>query len=421
MNRKQRKPYNMMLMSISMMLGLSVMYSVYVFGFDQGKMEAGSLQRTLMKFLFSLMFFFSIRRYVDKKSFLLNLALKLPIVFLVLFSVVGVLAFLYSPDAYDSSYAQALNIVFFAPILFVDWNKSGGDQLYRDIWKTIALIAIIQVITDPLLKAYTNVHWEDNALIGGMGNPNVFGLFLIIAAVYVYTFVASPIKLASIPLSVIPLLTGSLVCSLIGLSFAAFVVLNEFIYSNRRVKLLLACLLLALTFLALNLVNMEMTGLLAATHAFGKIEGLLTFFAVHDPSQAGSIAGRIAYVKDGFDLMKDSPLSLIFGHPGFLPMFNGDGLWISVIVTHGIPFTLLFFSTNIYVIFRSSRYKKPEFVFSFFVLIIMQLFFITNRILDYWPAALIYLLPFCYCAVRNVRGRVITDVDPATLDCAVSR
>ena len=48
------------------------------------------------------------------------------------------------------------------------------------------------------------------------------------------------------------------------------------------------------------------------------------------------------------------------------------------------------------------------------VVLAMLAFFITNRILDYWPAALLYLLAFSYLTNRGFRPRSVAE-SPAAL------
>ena len=386
------RPYALLL---SLVVGLSVMYSIYFFDFNQGNIDGGTMERTILKIFYLLTFSFSLYRFLEVRSFLLNISVKLPLVFLLIFSFVGSLTFL------EGSYGQAMNIVFFAPVLLINWNKLGGDELYRYIWKAITVVVVVQFITDPILKAYTGVRWDNNALVGGMGNPNVYGLFLLISATYIYLFSKSYLRMLSVPVALIAILTGSLVCTLFAVVMAVVITVRYFILGSFLAKgallLVFASLLSIVEFLNINL-----RGFLGIEHAFGKIEGVLS---LSDAGvQVGSVDGRLEYFKEGLNLMKDYPGSLLVGHPDYLPMFNGDGTWISFIVTHGIPFTLLFQLSNLYLIIRSARSPKMEFVFSFFVLIMFQVFFITNRILDYWPAGFVYLLAFSYCATRGVYG-----------------
>jgi hypothetical protein len=390
---KEYRPYVLL---FCMAVGLSIMYSVYLFEFDQGMIEGGTLERTLLKLFFMLSFSFSIYQFLDIKSILVNFAVKLPLVFLLLFSLVASLTVL------EGSYTQAINIVFFAPVLFVNWNKRGGDNLYKYIWKVIALTVIVQLVMDPVLKAYTGVRWENNALIGGMGNPNVYGLFLLVTAVYLYLYSKSFLRMLSVPVALIAILTGSLVCGLVAVLLAFMIMIRYFMLGGYIAKgaLLLLCFTL-FSFGAL-FTDADLTEFGALEHAVGKIKGLLSNSFVDAGGELASVGGRLDYINEGLELMKDDPVSLLVGHPHYLPMFNGDGTWVSFIVTHGIPFTLLFQLSNLYIIVRAFRSTKVEFAFSIYILIMFQVFFVTNRILDYWPAGFLYLLAFSYCATRGV-------------------
>ena len=377
-------------------MGLSVLFSIYFFEFEQGVIQGGGLERTLQKLFFFLTFTFSLRRFLDVRTFMLNMAVKLPLIFLIVFSFVGSLTFL------EGSYVQAINIVFFFPVLFINWNKPGGDELYRYILKVITFIVVVQLIMDPVLKAYTGVRWDNNALVGGMGNPNVYGLFLLVSAGYLYLFSKSFLRILSVPLALSATLTGSLVCALLAVLLALMIIISYFIRSGYLGKSAMILLIVPLVgfLIAFSYNNSE--EILGLLHVISKIEGL--FSLTDEGQQIGSVDGRLDYAQEGLNLMIDNPISMIVGHPNFLPMFNGDGTWISFIVTHGILFTLLFQLSNLYLILRGARFPQLEFLFSVIVLIMFQAFFITNRILDYWPAGFVYLMVFSYCATRRVCG-----------------
>jgi hypothetical protein len=56
------------------------------------------------------------------------------------------------------------------------------------------------------------------------------------------------------------------------------------------------------------------------------------------------------------------------------------------------------------VIYRAIVSRSRDLLFSGGVVAFMLVFFVTNRILDYWPAPLVYLLAFSYLTTRQMRG-----------------
>ena len=133
-------------------------------------------------------------------------------------------------------------------------------------------------------------------------------------------------------------------------------------------------------------------------HAYLKVKGLITA----DLFNVGSVRGRIKWMIVGLELMKDNPLSIVFGHPGFLPFYTGDGFFFALLVTLGLPVVLLFFVSNIYLVFKGIFTNDPLLKFASYTLIVYLAFFCTNRILDYWPSGFMYLLVFSYlCRANN--------------------
>lgn len=378
------------ILCISLVLCLSIMYQIYFLEFHDGEIIGGGLFRLSLKIVFLLLFLISIKRYLLWGALFLNLPYKIPLFYIIstLFILIPFLS---------GSYYQALNIFFFLPILFIDWNKPGHDNLYIVTWKIIVAVVFIQLLLDPIFKAYTEVSWSNSAFIGGMGNPNVFGLFLIVSGIACSILLSSRFKYMSIVLFLSTVLTGSLVTSIIGLS--CFFLQISYLLFRSPVK----SLFFIIAPLTILIVSKKYVDYIAINHALNKFIALLQFASGKYESGSESITARTDYFENGLNLVADSPLSLMFGHPGFMPMYNGDGLWVSFFVTYGLPVTLCFFVVNLLLCYRGVISRSPDLLFSSCVIIVMLVYFITNRILDYWPAALIYMLAFTYLATKGVR------------------
>jgi hypothetical protein len=378
----------------SLCLCTSILYQVYADGFDEGALTGGGLQRFLLKAVSLVAFTFSIRPLLSVDAVGVNLVLKLPLLF-----VVGTIVIV-SPSL-TGSYLQALNICFFLPVLFIDWNIEGGARAYRFIWKTITGVVLVQLLLEPAFRLKFGVLWANGAVMGGMGNPNVFGAFLIASGLASWMLLGVRLRHLALVFFLATILTGSLVSFLVGFSGAALYLLSRL----RRwpLRFLAYSGLILVPILSWVVASDLISGTGAIDHALGKLQALQNFSIQGAGSGPASLTARQQYLAEGLSMMAESPLSVLVGHPHFTAMYNGDGLWTSFLVSYGLPVTLLFLLANLVVVFRGFSVRSSDLFFSACVIVVMLVFFVTNRILDYWPTALIYLLPFSYLTNKGIR------------------
>jgi hypothetical protein len=378
----------------SLCVCMSIMYQVYSGSFDEGAVTGGGAQRFLLKLVSIAAFTFSIRRLLSVDAVGANLVLKLPLLF-----VAGTILIV-SPLLTGSD-LQALNICFFLPVLLIDWNSEGAAQVYRIIWKVIAGVVLVQLLLEPAVRLKFGVLWANGAVIGGMGNPNVYGAFLIASGLASWMLLGGRLRHLAIVFFVATILTGSLVSFMVGFSAAAFYLLS--LLRRSPVRFLVYASLILVPLLSLLVISDLISGTGAMDHALGKLQDLQNFSTQNAGSGPASLTARQEYLADGLRMMAESPVSVLVGHPDFAAMYNGDGLWTSFLVSYGLPVTLLFLAANLVVIFRGFLARSPDMFFSACVIVVMLVFFVTNRILDYWPTALIYLLPFSYLTNKGIR------------------
>lgn len=383
------------LLTGSIVLGLSILYQVYIYDFEQGVLSGGESSRLVLKALAAGVFVAALRPYLSIRAFALNLPLKLPLLF-VAATILCISPFL-TPD-----YKQALNLLFFLPVFLIDWNRYGADALFRLIWKIVTSVVLIQLVLDPVCKLYFHAGWDNAAVIGGMGNPNVFGVFLICAGL-ACRFLLRDSRLGRFGplLFVATVATGSLAASLVGVT--CLLIQLVFLTLHRPVRgAAVAGVLLGI--LSGSTILFEiLTDSPSITHAFQKAESLQQLLA-GGGAESDSFSIRIQYLRTGLEMLSDSPAGIIVGHPGAVPMYNGDGLLTSFIVTYGVPVTLSFLAANLWAVSRARRRSSSETRFSGAVVLAFLAFFVTNRILDYWPTALAYLLSFSYLTNKGFRA-----------------
>jgi hypothetical protein len=392
-----------LLLVASLCLGLSILYQVYIYDFSEGVLVGGERPRLALKVVFMLLFMVAVRKHCSLAAFTMNFVLKIPLLFIAA-SIVAIAPFLIS------EYLQALNLLFFLPLLFVDWNLPGGRRLYRNIWAILVVIVVVQLLLDPLLKLYFKVGWSNAALIGGMGNPNVFGIFLVAAGLASALLLQQRFKYLSTVLFLTTILTGSLAATIIGFMCVLIQMVSVLIRTPSRTLLLLGLLavLLPLSTVAISVV----ADARAITHAFNKFLVLTDLLTGGGGAESESVSIRMDYTQRGLSMIADSPLSVITGHPGGAPMYSGDGMWVALLVTYGLPLTLCFLLVNLTVIYRALRDGSRDLFFSGCMVTVTMAFLVTNRILDYWPSAFVYLLAFSYLTNRSVHRYELVEQFP---------
>ena len=368
------------------------MYQVYFIDFQDGVLEGGGT-RLAMKIASVGIIYFILRNYFSFRAFVLNLGIKLPLL-IVSCSILLLIPIL------SALYLQAVNIAFFLPLLLIDWNRVDAALLYRYIWLVVAGCTGLQLVLDPIIRPYMAGGWENQAFIGGMGNPNVFGVFMTCAGLACWFFLKPPCRYLCIPLYAATALTGSLAAALAGWSCLGVLMLSLFARAPFKA---LCITLYVLVPLGLAVLQVDaIADSRAAGHAWLKLQAVGSLLTDGIASGSSSISIRTTYATEGFALLAAYPYALLTGHPNMIPMFNGDGLWVSFIVTYGLPVTLAFLLSNLYVLSRGIRSSSIPMRFSAAIISVILFFFVTNRILDYWPVSFMYLLAFTFLATYRV-------------------
>jgi hypothetical protein len=391
------------LIFISLLLIFSLLYQVYFYGFESGNIEGGEINRFVVKVSSTLLLLVQLRKYMSVKATFCNLKVKAPIYFICINYIV-------LAPLLEGTYIQVLNSILMLPILFIDWSTERARSLYFKIFSFISIIIAIQLIIEPFLRANYRI-WENGAFIGGVGNPNSFGVMLILSGIFFIIFFSrSYIKYIGLLLILSTIFTGSL-ASVVASAILLFVILTKF--NNKG---LLICMILIITVPIIYL-GSYMEDIASLVHLLGKSQSLLEALLFEGNQGSESISLRAEYTMNGLNMLIEYPVSIIFGHPNFLPMYNGDGLVISFLVTFGLPFTLYFICVNFYLLAKSFKSKNASVLFSSLGLMVFLIFFISNRILDYWPMSLPYFLFLSFLAsnIYSVSSpRIIEKIDVET-------
>jgi len=135
--------------------------------------QGDGLQRFFLKIFALSLVYVSLYKSFSVRALRYNLILKVPLIYY-LATVVAVFPFTYS-----NAYIQSINLVLFAPLLCLDFRGENGEAIFTKLVKIIVWVVCLQLVLDLVIK------WFDLNLVatilGGMGNANTFGLYLIVA------------------------------------------------------------------------------------------------------------------------------------------------------------------------------------------------------------------------------------------------
>jgi hypothetical protein len=368
---------------IGVSLGLSILFQIYWLGMTDTTMgEGGAAFRLAMKICSLFFIYVGLYRSFSVRTLTYNMPLKLPLLYYCATVIIVI------PFIFDNAYRQAINLLLFLPLLLVDFSTNRGRENYRFIVKIVVIVVVIQVLLDVGIKILGLQ--VVNTLMGGMGNANTFGLYLIVAAL-AFRFLYHRENISRVFLLLVAG-TGSLACSLI----AFMLLLHSLVdirLKNRPLQVsLLGGSVLGL-FLARDSISLSSGPI---WHAYMKFQGVIKYVFMAQEGGTASISVREEYTAQGLLLLSESPLGIIFGHPDFLPFYSGDGFYIALLVTIGLPITFLFLICNLIAVYRGFKEDDSLSIFSAYVVLAFLVLFVTNRILDYWPAGFVYVLAFCF-------------------------
>lgn len=340
---------------LGFVIAFSLMYTLYLYGFDSGASSGGVGLRIFLK--------------ISAVIILLTDGLHLKIerykLSLLIFMCLGLFSIILFLPYYTSRDLQWINQFMIIPLLF--WRpKMSLDQFKRVFTKIFYLWFVIDLIIFYSGRSL----WINEAFVGGVGNPSSFGLFSILAI----AFGLYDRKHLLLLVGILGLLLSKAL-----MPFLAIIV-SFFIIMNFRTKTVILSLML------LALINADVILSILPKHLVFKIDGLISFIGQGDYKNLASIGTRLEFFDSAIYSM-GSLDTFLFGKYENNYYYSGDSQWLTYLTSFGVPLTILFFLACIavwHVVISKSKNKavKVFFLALFFL-------FITNRILDYWPVFLI--------------------------------
>lgn len=352
------KRINEKMFLLGILASLTLLYSNFYFGVQQGVVLGGEGFRLAFKILiFIFLIYFMICNFVVTQHRLIIIS------FFTYISIKNILAI----SHVGGEVMQIYNYLFFMPILFTKLsNKLLSDTYYLMIITTCGML--LYEFYNPL-AAFLN-----GGFVGGVGNPSSFGFLLLISSIIIRKRL-----LISTLLRVGTIFTGAgMVVLVAGLLQFRYMIHN---FGYFILTLAFLCIIMLFSDVEIEMVSR------AADHAVQKISALSS----GNFADSYSLINRIEYNIAGWELFTANIIHVLIGSVGEPVIFTGDGYYIALLASYGligfILFVFMIVETRFYSVSRnfnvtSSRYTIIIFLYSF----------ITNRLIDYWPMALIFLL-----------------------------
>jgi len=371
-------------------LCLSLYYSNYYYGTENGDVLGGGLFRLTSKILIFILLLNLLKNKLKFTSE--NLILFLPIIIISIFPLIFF-------NYLEEPYKQAVNLVFFVPILFIDETRVSTQYFFDKLFKYSTVTIMIQVAIDfILLKLGLLNLWESHAFVGGFGNPSSFAYACLAGAMFANI-------MGSRFLSWFLLLAVSFTGAAAGMLYGIFFILKQVLKKTNLIIIVAISLIILL-------VQNKLDGYIssATSHAYNKLVGFLNiFFGNYDSNNTSqSISGRIEYYQEALKIILSSPASFLFGHGDETLYFTGDGGLIGYFATHGALIGVAFLIMNIYLIIKFYNSSDKLAVYSVQLIILTLYFLFFNRILDYYPIPLLYFSALSYLSFKMKSKRILS-------------
>lgn len=363
------------------LLALSVYYLNYGGNFDEGSTDGVGMQTLLMRIIVVACIvtaLLPIRLWAWPSMMTQGLYLYGA------FSYVLVAG--WHDDINDSLF---LNTIIQLPVLLALVGTRFKIDYVRWL-KFIFWVIGIQVLIDILIWQTGKLLWLSTAFVGGLGNPSSFGLLCVLGATF---FIFHPSVGRERWMLVILLTIGAFQTKALFAVIAIVLVLIVWVLTSWR-RTFFASILGILFATGSILVlsgqsnDREMGFIEHKLMAVGALFSLLEY----DVHSSASVSQRIEMHEQTFNGFAIDPLSLIVGHLKGLPYWPMDSQLLTYLGSFGVPFLILFLSLHAYWMLCGWRRRESDDGFTLLSLCIFGLIFVTNRILDYFPVAIIYFI-----------------------------
>lgn len=374
------------------------MMSTYYLNYGQRSIDGVGDASSLMTFPLKLAAVTLIVWSLKPFQFKFNLPLLLIVVLFLLFAGSLLMAGALAGGINDTLIA---NTFIQLPVLYAFTDtacKVDFGKWFRFIGSYLAL----QIILDIILSSRGIFLWTSESSVGGLGNPSSYGLFCTILYAF---YLLYPQEGRGKFVMAVFMATGAIMSkSLFAVLILALVSVLWVVQSYGRIL----CAMLvtpALAALALRLNSSAGAFVEHKLRALGAVLGL----GEYDVESSASVSLRLQIHKKTFLGIVNDPLTLLTGHISGKPYWPMDSQFLTYIGSFGMIAFLIFLMLNFDSLNKAFRGRAIDGGFSATVLLIFLLIFATNRILDYFPVAILYFscIALAYHVARinrNQRG-----------------
>lgn len=372
-------------LNIGTLIALSIYYLNYGADFNEGEISNGSsltLFFRIISIVFILLVLFPIRirnYYVVCVSFLYLYGL-----------LSFIAAFALNMDLNDVFYFNTLlQLPVLLALVGTRWQVD-----YAEWMKFICRVLVVQVLVDILLWMTGFSLWLSLAFVGGVGNPSSFGLLCAIGMAFCvfHPSVGRERWGLAILLALGALQTKSL------FAMIAVIVIG-FMWMVTSWQRAIASFLVGFFVLLFSLFFLNNENLIFDTdflmHKL-KAVGALLRIVEYDIESSGSVSQRVEIHVRTFSEIASAPINLIWGHLTDLSYWPMDSQLLTYLGSFGLLFLVVFLLLHIYWGVCAWRIRYIDNGFSMLAILIFGFVFLTNRILDYFPVAIIYFLIVSY-------------------------
>lgn len=378
------------------LLALCVYYFNYGTNFDEGHIEGASSLTVVLRLLSIILIVWSLRPF----NFLFN-----SLALLTLLYFVSATSFLLSiVISGESNDVLFFNNLLQVPVLMA-LSATTQKVNYVRWFQFIGIVLAVQVIIDVMIWSTGASLWLSEAFIGGVGNPSSFGfLCCLLVAFFLFHPKAGSIRWVFVLVLAVGVVMSKSLFAVIALGI---VYISWTVFGWRRIILSIATIGVG-TFAGTTLLHNNDFGQIAfiehKLNALGALIGLMDY----DVDSSASVSLRVAIHEQTFTAIAQDPFRLIYGHLEGSQYWPMDSQILTYLGSFGVIILGGYILLHVTWMRDSIRRRNRNIngFFNFFALLIFGLIFFTNRILDYFPVALIYFAVVSMVA-RTGRRRLL--------------
>lgn len=372
-------------------LALSVYYFNYGTSFDEGQIEGGSPFTMLLRLFSIVLVVWSLRPF----HFQLNSLALLTILY-----VASATSFLLSIGISGSSN----DILFFNTLLqlpvLIALSATTQKINYARWFRFIGGVLALQVIVDAMIWFTGASLWLSEAFIGGVGNPSSFGfLCSLLVAFFLFHPKAGPVRWVFVLILAAGVVMSK---SLFAVMALGVVYIAWMLSSWRRIILSVVTIGAVAVSIAALLYNTSFSQIVFIEHKL-KAVGALIGLVDYDVDSSASVSLRVEIHQQTATAIAQDPLRLIYGHLEGKQYWPMDSQILTYLGSFGVIMLFVFLALYFVWLRYSIRNRSVDGIFCLSALLLFGLIFFTNRILDYFPMAIIYFIIISMAMRKRVK------------------